>query len=547
MSVTARAARHGRPEGLCQTPAVTAWEHRTRFDVSRAAAAATLLGLTGIAFRLWLILTGAPPTNSDEATMGLAALHISQGRDFPIFFYGQHYMGTIEAYLAAPLVAAFGPSPLMLRIPTLLLYAAFLVLAYRLSRRLFTPGFAVATVGLLAFGADRTVKNQLIAGGGYPEVSPAAVALFLLAAALGMRATRRRLPAFAAWGVVAGLLVWNHWLGLPYLAAATAVLIVGCARELWGRAGLVTLVGFGLGAAPLIGHNLVAPLAQSSPVVFFQLNGVTEDAPWPDRLVGGFVEGLPLGTGLCAPSRCEPWQLWWGPVFLVLALVAAGFYLRAASRAERAERVRHATALALVVAGVVSLISYARSPAAGHTPIESARYLSLVLVSVPAVIWPLWRAATRPGPAWRRVAAGAPVAALAATMAAATVLLAAEAPAYAERTRRQDGLVAALERLGVTHFYTEYWSCNRVAFATAERVRCAVLGDELQPGLDRYPPLRDAVAAAAAPAYVAPVPSPFDAAVARHLADAGTPVTVDEVPGYRIYRPATRVAPPQLG
>ena len=44
--------------------------------------------------------------------MGLAALHIARGEDFPVFFYGQEYMGTLEAYLAAPLVALFGPSVL---------------------------------------------------------------------------------------------------------------------------------------------------------------------------------------------------------------------------------------------------------------------------------------------------------------------------------------------------------------------------------------------------------------------------------------------------
>ncbi|MEV1286450.1 hypothetical protein [Micromonospora sp. NPDC049679] len=523
---------------------MAAWERRTRLGLTWAGAAGLLLGLAGLGFRLWLILTGTPPTNSDEATIGLAALHIAGGHDFPVFFYGQHYMGTVEAYLAAPFVAVVGPSPLALRIPTLLLYAAFLIAAYHLSRRLFTPGFAVATVGLLAFAADRTVKNQLIAGGGYPEVSPAAVTLLLLAAALGMGATRRRLLAFGAWGLVAGLLVWNHWLGLPYLAAATVVLIIGCGRELRGHAGALTLGAFLLGAAPLIGHNLVAPLSQSSPVVFLRLNGADDHASWPDRLFGGVLEGLPLGTGLCAPSRCAPWQLWWAPVFLLLAAAAGYLYLAAARRTEGPERVRQSARLALVAAGVVSLISYARSPAAAETPIESARYLSLLLVSIPAVLWPLWTLATRAGPAWRRLTAAAPIAALAATMAVATVMLAAEVPAYAERARRQDELVGALDRLGVTRFYTEYWSCNWVVFATGERVVCAVLGDDLRPGMNRYRPYRDVVAQADAPAYVAPVASDFDRNVARHLAIATVPFTVDEAAGYRIYRPAARVAPP---
>src|SRR5512139_1979664 len=72
--------------------------------------AALLVGLAGIGYRLALLLAAAPPTNSDEATMGLAALHIARGEDFPVWFYGQAYMGTLEAYLAAPLFAVAGPS-----------------------------------------------------------------------------------------------------------------------------------------------------------------------------------------------------------------------------------------------------------------------------------------------------------------------------------------------------------------------------------------------------------------------------------------------------
>ena len=67
--------------------------------------------VAGVAYRLGLLFSDTPQTNSDEATMGLAALHIAQGRDFPVWFYGQRYMGTLEAYLAAPVFALAGRRP----------------------------------------------------------------------------------------------------------------------------------------------------------------------------------------------------------------------------------------------------------------------------------------------------------------------------------------------------------------------------------------------------------------------------------------------------
>ena len=133
-------------------PPTTAVPPPKRRPLLTAPAVALVLGTAGVLYRLVLTAVEAPPTNSDEGTMGLAALHILDGREHPAFFYGQHYMGTLEAYLAAPLLAVAGPSVLALRLPALLCYAAFLWLMYRLTRRLYTPWLAAATVGLLSFG-----------------------------------------------------------------------------------------------------------------------------------------------------------------------------------------------------------------------------------------------------------------------------------------------------------------------------------------------------------------------------------------------------------
>ncbi|HEX2774600.1 MAG TPA: hypothetical protein VHN18_19540, partial [Micromonosporaceae bacterium] len=68
-----------------------------RFD--RPDLVALLLGGVGVGYRLVLVLLGVPGTNSDEATFGLAAMHIAQRRELPIYMYGQHYMGALESYL----------------------------------------------------------------------------------------------------------------------------------------------------------------------------------------------------------------------------------------------------------------------------------------------------------------------------------------------------------------------------------------------------------------------------------------------------------------
>jgi hypothetical protein len=489
-----------------------------RFD--GYAAAAAVLGLAGLGWRVWLTAAATPPTNSDEAIMGLAASHIAQGRELPVFFYGQHYMGTIEAYLSAPFVALTGPTVLAMRIPTLACYATFLVLMFVLVRRLYSAGLAVLTVGLLALGSDRSVKNQLLAGGGYPESLPMVAGLVLLTYAL--LTGPRRWYAHAGWGLLAGLLAWNHWLAAPYVLGALVALVAG--RAFGRRTALTAGGGFVLGALPLIVDN-VRSWPVHSLAVFVGLNGAGA-TPLVDRVVGGAWLGVPLGTGFCAPGRCAWWSLWWGPVLLVLLAVAAWRAVRALRRRE--DTSRQAVRLVLAAAGLASVVSYVRSPAAGLTPVETARYLGLLLVSLPAALWPLWRLVRRddtrrPAP----LAATGVLAAIVATAAAATVALVPQIALYRQYRADQDAVLAALRPY--RYVQGEYWTCNWISWLSDERTVCGVLDDDMSQGHNRLPYWQEG---RVPQAVIAPVGHPLD----RTLAGRFT-TTPRRVGGHHIYLP----------
>ena len=55
------------------------------------------------------------PFNSDEAIVALMARHILAG-ERPVFFYGQAYMGSLDAYLVAAGFAIFGQSVWVIRL-----------------------------------------------------------------------------------------------------------------------------------------------------------------------------------------------------------------------------------------------------------------------------------------------------------------------------------------------------------------------------------------------------------------------------------------------
>src|SRR6188508_1340741 len=84
------------------------------------AAAAALIAIRAFVW-LWFEQSGF---DSDQAVIGLMAKHLAEGRAFPLFFYGQHYMLAVEPWLAAPFFRIFGASILALKFPLLCLNIA---------------------------------------------------------------------------------------------------------------------------------------------------------------------------------------------------------------------------------------------------------------------------------------------------------------------------------------------------------------------------------------------------------------------------------------
>lgn len=72
--------------------------------------------------------------DSDQAIVGLMAKHLSEGRAFPLFFYGQTYMLGVESWTAVPFFLAVGPTVTALRFSILawnITFAIFLIEGFR--------------------------------------------------------------------------------------------------------------------------------------------------------------------------------------------------------------------------------------------------------------------------------------------------------------------------------------------------------------------------------------------------------------------------------
>lgn len=131
-------------------------------------AVALLLG--AIAARMPLIERGETLLHSDEAIVGIMAQDISEGRALPIFFYGQRYMGALEAYVIAA-ISFVVPDPITaLRLGPTLFFAALVVVQFLMLSRWFgRRGGLVGAAALLAC-APMFAQWSISARGGYIEI-----------------------------------------------------------------------------------------------------------------------------------------------------------------------------------------------------------------------------------------------------------------------------------------------------------------------------------------------------------------------------------------
>jgi len=283
-----------------------------------------------IALKAILLALGAVPFNADEAVVALMARHILQG-ERPWFFYGQAYMGSLDAYLVAAAFRVFGERVLAVRFVQIALFAAVLVTGYRVALR-FTGSrrTALVVVLLLAFPPLLLTLYTTVTLGGYGEALLAGNLLLWWGHQLSCEDVQRR-GLWLAWGLVAGLGFWAFGLVLVYLAPVALWLLWRLRARAW-RGYLLAVLGFVVGSLPWWLGNLgrvgigVAELTgaaiQSTATAGSFLGNVGA------RIFNFFVLGLPVLFGLRFPWSVQGPSLWLAVPTLALYLGALAYSMR---------------------------------------------------------------------------------------------------------------------------------------------------------------------------------------------------------------------------
>ena len=331
-------------------------KHRPdRYDVF-----AGIIIALGTLLRLVFILLDWPASYNDEGTLGLMALHIAYKGAHPLLYYGQDYLGSLEAYLGAGFFHLFGPSTPTLRLGLLLLFALFLIAMYLLATLLYAKSLALITLVFLSLGSPDVLLRQLMAAGGTPELMLFTTLLLLLTAWLALtanpspraykgagnipaqsahqrpaRLSWHRIAAYGAWGAIAGLDLYSHLLCLPFVLSAGLMLVLFCRHELRLLSISVLLLCLLIGISPLIIYNVTTPVTSHELSLFSGAfgggyrepaypapkGGPTAQAfvapkpiaPRPvQQVTGTLLVGIPVatnGAALCPVASTGAWPL----------------------------------------------------------------------------------------------------------------------------------------------------------------------------------------------------------------------------------------------
>ncbi len=519
------------------------------------------------------------PMNSDEGTMVLMAMHIEEHGDHPIFFWGQNYLGPIEAYVNAVLFRLFGASVWSARLGDILFFAGFLTCMYVLTSRLYSKSFALIMLALLGTGTEFVVTFQTT-GSGYAALPFLCVFSFLIAYKIASDRFMRPFPRailYLLWGVISGLALWSHLVTAPYLLVSGLLLVVLCWRQVlkWGM--WCMLLGLIIGVWPLIFYNLHAAPGQNSLSVFLSMSqmGAQQQYTFNDQVVSAlfvvlpatlglfpqyYIDHLPFVSSTHSQASMVLQQIYGiGYVLsflcaLLLAFVSIGRILRNAERTS-VQFIQQVARVFLLLGTALTLIIYAHNPASIYSGILGLRYILCTLVGLPAVLWPLWT-----NTPWRTTMPSAvKIVERAVRMSivfvvllvslGATLSLPGLAPQAQAQQKHTIQLVTQLEQLHITRFYTDYWICTPLIVFSHEHLICGdtwVKHGTLIHGYDRYTPYRDTVMASGNPAFVYRIGMSQLTVLETWLKTSGTPYRRVVVGQYLIYQPAHPVPGLQL-
>jgi 4-amino-4-deoxy-L-arabinose transferase-like glycosyltransferase len=447
----------------------TAWRKRIP-----GLALALAVGL-GLIPRVVLVWTGK--LISDEAIVGLMGMEILKGRHF-IFYMGQGYMGSLEAYLAAALFLVLGASAWVLKLSPLIFFILAAWATRRLAASLFDDLAGRIALAILFCSSWVFTLWSFAPRGGYMTTLALGGAALLVGSRMASPAggsPRMHLLL----GFLCGLGIWNHFLFIYYLAPLLLLVVAPGWRSPGRGVRLAAFAGGALaGLSPAIVWNIRHPWGS------FGLSRMAGNLDIAANLKNLGLRQVPMLLGGNPALRREMLPPPFGWLLLALFAAATAWYgVRAWRRIADGSPDRWTT---LLVPGVAATC-LAAFLLTGFGSYNTQRYIipayPMMVVMLAVMAADIWK---------RRRVLGALTIALVVGINLWGTAVYVTRYGYPEGRRQQRDVGALLDhcrREGITSAWAGHWTCYLLTFLSRQELSVA------DAERHRYDPLQRRVAA----------------------------------------------------
>lgn len=503
----------------------------------------------GITLRLIEMARADWMVEGDEAIIGIMGNHIRDG-ERPIFFYGQPYMGALQAYVAAVLFSIFGMSREAFKVITVPEFIAFAVSLYALARRTYNANAALLAVLFAAIPPVYVLINTTkLIGPVLPSMTLGNLVLLLaIDEAYGSPSWGRRWVRLLVMGILGGFGFWLHSQIAIYLATAALLLFMSDKRILFRPELLAGLAGFVIGALPVFNYAL-----DHDYTTFHHLLGVGAeevDRQYLDLTRFYFRTVLSRIAGIAVPLAPAP--IW---VKLPLAIVIGGAALSLLIRRWRGILGWFRLSLkpgkpkdGLILFGVVMSVAFIASNfgnlAFQFQEIDATGRYAIPLASVvPILLAGEIERLSRRSFALAGVAATVVLFAALFSYVRTDPVAMWQSPYWPYLPSSNAELIAALDEMGVEGVWMNHWAGKPLIFDSQERISSADYTDlVVGGGLNRLPQHMHRTEDTELPAYVF-VEDDGEVELEDWLIEHNVPYDKRALTHYVVIRPLQKVDP----
>ncbi len=221
--------------------------------------------------------------DGDECVLGLMAKHVLQGKEFPMFFYGQHYaFSPVETVVSALAFLVAGVGGTSLKVAGLTLWTLGVVFLFMALSRVLSAARSFWIAVIFVLNPAWAVWSMRMGGGYLTAFAASSMLVWLI---LGER-DRETVWHWLAAGVLTAVIYLSQPLWLPGLLPIVGLVLATRRRFSWAlgylavAAALTLLIKFGTAApdlpwnGPTIGNPaLFASLPDVARQIYLELTG----------------------------------------------------------------------------------------------------------------------------------------------------------------------------------------------------------------------------------------------------------------------------------